>query len=259
MTSPNNNHLTALYLSKAESRAKWSFIGIVFPIIGVIVGIIAKSTLKHAKLQGADEIRDAKRIRKVANIGLTLSIICLLLNLWFFSAVIMATDKVVNDATGNTTTTTSSPTSSKKSTKQYRFADRADKQEKDVELLPGESGTVGGMKLTASNVQYATKLGDYDKADSGKTYVVVTVTLQNTSNETQSYNEYDFRVQTAGGQVLDPSYALSVTDTLSSADLVAGGNVSGKLVFEVPQEDGHQYLIWKPSSVESDRGIIQLK
>lgn len=181
-------------------------------------------------------------------------IVAISLLLSFFLFTRDSSDTSSSNSGKNSTTKTQSAES-----KQYRFVDRADKQAKDVELLPSESGTVGGIKLTVTGVQYATQLGDYDRADSGKTYIVVAVNLVNTSNETESYDEYDFRVQTAGGQVLDSSYTLSVTDTLSSGDLVAGGTVNGKLVFEVPQEDGHQYLIWKPSYVDSDRAIVQLK
>lgn len=148
--------------------------------------------------------------------------------------------------------------SSSNSAKAYRFNDRADRQPKDVELLPNESGTVGGVKLTVSNVRYATSLGEFDNADSGKTYLVADVALENTSNKTQPYNEADFRVQTASGQVLDTTVVASVTNLLNSGDLVAGGKASGSVVFQVPQENGHQYLIWKPG-LASDRAIVQTK
>ncbi len=141
--------------------------------------------------------------------------------------------------------------------KQYRFNDRADKQPTDVEVLPNEAATVGGVKMTVTSVNYASSLGEFQTADQGKTYLVASVGLENTSNKTQSYNEFDFRVQTAGGQVLDGN-ATTVDSPLSSGDLVAGGKVSGKVVFQVPVEDGHQYIIWKPG-LASDRAIVQVK
>ncbi len=155
-----------------------------------------------------------------------------------------------NGASGSKTATST--------TKTYRFTDRADKQPKDVELLPNESGTVGGVKLTVTNVKYATSLGEFDTADSGKTYVVADVTLENTSDSTKPYNEADFRIQTAGGQVLDSTIVSSITDLLNSGDIVTGGKATGKVVFQVPVEDGHQYLIWKPG-LDSDRAIVQTK
>lgn len=153
---------------------------------------------------------------------------------------------------------TSSPNkSNNSSTKTYRFTERADKQSKDIELLPKESGTVDGVKLIVNDVQYNTSLSDFEKADAGKTYVLADVSLENTSDRTQPYNEFNFRIQTAGGQVLDGAIT-TTSGLLSSGDLVAGGKVSGKVVFQVPVESGHQYLIWKPG-FGSERAIIQVK
>lgn len=140
--------------------------------------------------------------------------------------------------------------------KTYRFNDRADKQSKDVEIVPGETGTLDNVKLTVTSAEYKTALGEYETAEAGKTYVVADVTIENGSDRTQAYNPYDFRVQTTGGQVLDPT--ITGTPTLNSGDLVAGGKVTGKIIFEVPVEEGHQYLIWKPS-YGSERVIVQVK
>ncbi len=140
--------------------------------------------------------------------------------------------------------------------KEYRFADRADKQPKDVELVVNEPGTVGGVKVNVTSAEYKTSLSEYETADDGKTYIVVAVQLENISDRTKPYNPFDFRVQTAGGQVLDPTFA--GIDTLNSGDLVTGGKVAGSIVFEVPVEEGSQYLIWKPG-FDSDRAIVKLR
>lgn len=158
-----------------------------------------------------------------------------------------------NGASNNPTTGSRSASSEKT----YRFNERADKQPKDVEVLPGEAATVGGVKMTLTGVEYKTNLSEFETADSGKTYVVADAALENTSNETQPYNVFDFRIQTAGGQVLDG--AVTSLQTLSSGDLVAGGKASGKIIFQVPVEDGHQYVIWKPNAYHADRAIVQVK
>ena len=142
--------------------------------------------------------------------------------------------------------------------KTYKFEDRADKQPKDVEVLPSESATVDGVKMTLSNVVYKTTISEFEQAESGKTYVIADVALENTSNETKPYNVFDFRIQTAEGQVLDGAFA-TVDNSLSSGDMVAGGKASGQIVFEVPVEEGHQYVIWKPNAFNSDRAIVQVK
>jgi hypothetical protein len=68
----------------------------------------------------------------------------------------------------------------------------------------------------------------------------------------------DFRIQTAGGQVLDSSFG-TVSNPLNSGDIVAGGKASGAIVFQVPVEEGHQYVIWKPDPYNSARAIVQVK
>lgn len=148
--------------------------------------------------------------------------------------------------------------SSSNGEKTFKFDDRADKQPKDVEVLPGEAATVDGVKMTLSGVEYKTSISEYETADSGKTYVVADVALENISKETKPYNVFNFRIQTASGQVLDGAFA-TVGSPLSSGDMVAGGKASGKIVFEVPVEDGHQYVIWKPNAYNADRAIVQVK
>lgn len=150
-----------------------------------------------------------------------------------------------------------SSSSSSNSETTYRFNDRADKQREDVEVLPGEAATVDGVQMTLTNPEYKTSLGEYDTADSGKTYVVADVVLKNTSSDTKAYNVLDFRIQTVDGQVLDGAFVL--IDTLSSGDLVAGGSVSGKIAFEVSIADGHEYVIWKPNPYDAARAIVQVK
>lgn len=164
---------------------------------------------------------------------------------------------VIASAAGGGSNSSSNGGNNSNAAKTYKFDDRADKQSKDVEVLPGETATVGGVKMTVSNVEYKTHLSDFETADSGKTYVVADVTLENTSNETQPYNIFNFRIQTAGGQVLDG--AITTIQTLGSGDMVAGGKASGKIVFEVPVEDGHQYVIWKPNAYNADRAIVRVK
>lgn len=141
--------------------------------------------------------------------------------------------------------------------KTYKFNDRADKQQKDVEVLPNETATIGGVKMTLTSVEYKVNLNEIESADSGKTYVIADVSLENTTKETQPYNVFDFRIQTSGGQVLDGAFS-SIT-TLGSGDMVAGGKASGKIVFEVPVEEGHQWVIWKPNAFNADRAIVQVK
>jgi hypothetical protein len=142
-------------------------------------------------------------------------------------------------------------------TKDYRFDDRADKQAKDQEIIPKESATVDGRQLTVTSIDRTSSLGEFSKAADGKVFVVANVTIKNTSDKTQTYNVFDFRIQTAGGTVVDPY--IGGNNDLNSGDLVAGGKVTGNVTFEVPVETANQYIIYKPNSAISDRVIVQAK
>ncbi len=157
----------------------------------------------------------------------------------------------------NGSVTTNGTSNNQAQAKTYRFNDRADKQAKDVEIVPGESGTVDGCKLTVVSVERKTSLGAYRDAPSGKIYVVASVTIENTSDRTKSYNIFDFRLQTVSGQVINPNIAGD--NDLSSGDLVVGGKASGNVTFEAPVETASQYIIYKPNSAISDRVIVEVK
>lgn len=144
------------------------------------------------------------------------------------------------------------------SNKTYRFDDRADKQEKDLEVAVNEPATVDGVKMTVTKTVKKTTIDEFEKAESGKTFVIADISLENVSEETKPYNVFDFRVQTKSGEVLDGTFA-TVEKPLDSGDLVAGGKTSGQVVFEVPVEKGNQYIIWKPNPFGADRAIVQVK
>lgn len=147
---------------------------------------------------------------------------------------------------------------SNNSSKQYKFNDRADKKSNDVEVLPNEPATVDGVKMTVTSVEYKPSLGEFEDAEAGKSYLVIGVLLENVSQETQAYNTFDFRVQTAGGQVLDATIG-TLAKPLNSGDLVAGGKVEGQVVLEPPVESGSQYVIWKPGILDDARAIVKVK
>lgn len=161
-------------------------------------------------------------------------------------------------SSNNNELSSGSGSGSDNSDKAYRFNDRADKQEKDVEVAVNEPATVDGVKMIITKTTKKTAIDEFEKAGSGKTYLIADVTLENVSDETKPYNVFDFRIQTQGGQVLDGAFA-TVEKPLNSGDLVVGGRISGQIIFEVPAEKGSQYIIWKPNAGMSDRAIVEVK
>lgn len=141
--------------------------------------------------------------------------------------------------------------------KEYRFPDKPDKQETDIELVIGESAVIEEIRVGFSKVSRVHTLTEYHEAESGKEFVVLFVSLENKSDKTQHYSDWDFRIQIASGQVLDAGYN-SRSDALESADLVTGGKVSGTVAFEIPKEEGHQYVLYKPSW-DPARIVVQIR
>jgi hypothetical protein len=88
---------------------------------------------------------------------------------------------------------------------------------------------------------------------SGKT-LCTTVTVHNGTSKSQDYNEFDFKVQTPGGDVSSLS-AQGSGGTLGSGTLVAGGTKTGRLCTTDAGEKGQYVFIYKPNAFESDRGI----
>jgi len=137
-----------------------------------------------------------------------------------------------------------------------RFAGRPDAQPKDIELLVGESAVLEGMEVTLTKVDRMTRIG-FLAAATGKEFVIITVKMENVDTKTHRYEERDFRIQTAGGQVLD-RLVVSVEPRLGPGDLVAGGRVEGTVAFEAPIETGHQYILYKPNPLRADRIVVEI-
>lgn len=116
------------------------------------------------------------------------------------------------------------------------------------EYAVGEEVKQGDITLTVTEVQrnYTSSDG-FSKPESGKEFVRVNVKLVNGSSVTESYNEFDFKVQTSTGNRLDPTFIANAPNELQSGDLASGGSVVGNVVFEVPRDDKNLKLIYDGS------------
>lgn len=141
------------------------------------------------------------------------------------------------------TTTTAAPESS------GLYPDRPDRQKDDKEASIGEGVQLSGYTATLNG---ATIRPEDFVTDSGH-LVSIDVKIENRDDRAQPYSTFDWRIQTANGQVLDPTF---VDDTLGSGDLVPGGTVEGKVSFDAGP--GTYYIIYKPDPFDADRGIWQI-
>lgn len=129
------------------------------------------------------------------------------------------------------------------------FPGRVDAQREDKERNIGQSVELSGYTATATALAFKQSLSDFEKDG----YVMADVTVLNRDDRAQSYNLFDWKLQTTSGQVLDPTFTSG--ESLGSGDLVKGGTVSGTVPFKVGPEKGDFYLIYKPDPFDSARGI----
>jgi hypothetical protein len=114
-------------------------------------------------------------------------------------------------------------------------------QESDIIGDAGQTLELDGVAVTVSPLTYSSDvLGEYLLAD---------VTLVNSSDETVSYNAFEFELQNPAGSI--ESTTIGGTDAyLGSGDLVPGGSVSGVLPFEAMNGDeaGQFVVLYEPLS-----------
>jgi len=117
------------------------------------------------------------------------------------------------------------------------FAGCGEEEEKKVEFKQGETATYENVDYTVTKVKRS-KGNDWDKPAKGKEFVVITVKIENKSEDSIAYNTLDWKIQNGEGQIDDGAFSTIDNDTsLGSGDLAAGGKKEGTLVFEVPKGD----------------------
>lgn len=124
-----------------------------------------------------------------------------------------------------------------------------DAQREDKEAPLGQSVQLSGYTATVAKAQFQQTLSEFEK----KGYVVADVAVTNRDNRAQSYNVFDWKLQTPAGQVIDPTF--TSMQQLGSGDLVQGGNVAGKVIWEVGAAKGQYLVIYKPDPFDAARGL----
>lgn len=158
----------------------------------------------------------------------------------------------------NTASPATKPTTAKPaSPKIYRFPDRVDKQPTDAEAVMNETVTEDGLRMAVNSVQYLPSLSSYEIAGPGQTYIVISVSLENTGKTSHSFDAKDFAFQDSSGQTVGMTYA-TMANPLDYGDLAPGAKTQGQVTFLAPVVTDHQYVLWRPSG-SADRGVVQIK
>jgi hypothetical protein len=160
------------------------------------------------------------------------------------------TTAVVTTTTVQVTTTTEPcPPIGEDTRTQCLYPDRPDSQSQDHEQLVGGSVRLAGYTATVHRVGWGEWLG--------QRCVLVEVTVENRDSGAQSFNMFDWKVQTDGGQVLNTSVCGFGQDSnIGSGSLVQGGSVTGTVGFDIGP--GVHYVIFKPDAFNAARGVWQI-
>lgn len=127
------------------------------------------------------------------------------------------------------------------------YPERPDRQEEDHEAEVGQSVRLSGYTATVTGSRTAPGL-------IGGSVLIAEVSVQNRDDEAQPFSQFDWRLQTPGGQVIDPWGLTEEDDDIGSGDLVNGGSVEGTVSFEV-ETAGDYFLIYKPDAFDAARGV----
>jgi hypothetical protein len=132
---------------------------------------------------------------------------------------------------------------------QNLYPGRIGAQDDDHEAAVGDCVRIGGLSVFVNGAR--TDSVEY----LAEQLVVVDVVIQNRDDEAKPFNIFDWKMQLASGQIVDPSFITPDGDqSLSSGEIAAGGQAAGVVTFEAPP--GEYYVIYQPSfSLSSDRGL----
>lgn len=119
----------------------------------------------------------------------------------------------------------------------------------------GDRVELNGMALTVTKVERATQLGQFNKADDGKEFVVAEVIIENVSADNKvPYNPLYFTVK--DGEGFEYNAQLVAGDqALKSGDLAKGEKARGNVAFEVKKDTKGLVMEYKPLVVGESEAI----
>lgn len=102
---------------------------------------------------------------------------------------------------------------------------------------------------------------DFTKPEDGKVFVLIDVSIENTSDKEISYNVLDFEVQNGQGQIDNLGFSmLQVVHPLNSGKLAPEGKISGTLIAEEPKDDvNNMTLIYKVGVFDQEEVKVSLQ
>lgn len=135
---------------------------------------------------------------------------------------------------------------------------QTEESEELKEYAIGETAIYDEMAYTLTDIEKS-QGSEYDQPGEGKEYVIISVKIENQSDETRDYNELYFKILNEQGQVDDVALTLLDQDqNLGSGDLIAGGWKEGTLTYLVNQDENLKLYLYADIFSEEPSVIFSL-
>lgn len=109
----------------------------------------------------------------------------------------------------------------------------------------GERREAGGVALTVVKVEKAKKIGSFQEAGGGKTYLLTEVIVETTGKDKAPYNPLYFKVKDKDG--FEYNATINTADNgLKSGELANGDKARGVVAFEIPEAAHGLVLSYEP-------------
>ena len=170
---------------------------------------------------------------------------------WVWLIIIIVLIIAGNAIGGQSNTSPTSTTNSDETSSQ-----QGQKAEEKTEFAVGETATFSNKSITVTDVQRNYDTGNqFAQPESGKEFVIVTLSIANESDSTLTFNPYEFKMQDSNGVQLNESFTALSEGKLNSGSLAKGGKVTGKLAYEVPAGDAGLKLLYQNFSFFDNKAI----
>jgi len=119
----------------------------------------------------------------------------------------------------------------------FLFAGCGSEEPVKTSFKKGETATFDDVSYTVTKVKRS-EGNDWDNPAKGKVYIIVSLKIQNKSEETISYNTFDWKMENSKGQLDNETFSTINSDSaLNSGELKPGGTKKGTLIFEESKKD----------------------
>lgn len=124
----------------------------------------------------------------------------------------------------------------------------------------GETIAFDGKEVTVKSIDRDWKSDNqFIKANDGKEFVKVNVSIVNKSDSELSFNTFDWKIEDANGAIEGPSgTAFTASDNLGSGDLAVNGKKEGSVIFEVAK-DSKIKIHYQPSFWSNKKLLLSRK